>query len=90
MRNGKLTKPTVPCAACAGFGKIFVPEKYVEVLTLLRERGSANSTDVHALHPKEVPTAANNRLEFLRRHGFAKRSKENGCWVYRPTDRLGS
>jgi hypothetical protein len=75
--------PTIPCQLCDGTGRIGITGVYLKVLRLLRRRGSLTSADIRSSN--ESFTAANNRLEYLRLHGFAKRKKVSRLWVYTPT-----
>jgi hypothetical protein len=73
---------TIPCQFCDGTGRVGLSGVYLKVLRLLRKRGSLTSADIRS--SKESFTAANNRLEYLRKHGFATRKKESRLWVYTP------
>jgi len=82
-------RPQIPCTNCNGAGSQAMPDKYWRVLTFLRRKRSATSSDVHALEPEASPVLANKRLEYLRAHGFETRtlqqdSKTKPFWIYKP------
>ena len=76
---------TAPAARCEGRGRVALPAALQETLTLLRKRGSLTPIELWIqLHMAfGGATAANNRLETLRRLGFAARARINGkTWKY--------
>lgn len=81
-------RPNVPCANCSGKGSAPMHDKYWKVLLLLRAKRKLTTNDIQDLSPEgSSETVANKRLEFLRRHGFATRTRQyvKPMWVYSPT-----
>lgn len=71
---GEFTK----CNCCGGTGRIRVTGVYAETLCILRRRchgGGFVVANQDAFRFDCKPTALNNRLAWLERHGFATSSK---------------
>jgi len=76
------------CTACGGRGHVPLAFEMQATLLLLRERRFLSATDLAKMLPGLKQTAANNRLEHLRRVGLADRKSTTGRrWVYFPVSR---
>lgn len=82
----KQAKPDqMPCSRCTGTGHVPLPPELQMTLDLLRKRGSLTAVALFGHMEYGGATAANNRLESLRRLGFARRERVNGkVWKYSP------
>ena len=81
----------IACTRCGGTGIVNLPPEYVTTLKVLGA-GAKTATDLYRCMSDCVsPSAANNRLEWLRRHGFVTRERINGKqWAYRLVERNGA
>ncbi len=71
------------CSRCSGTGRVDLPPELQATLTLLRQRGAMTPTQLHETMDFGGVTAANNRLETLRKLGFATRERIDGKrWKY--------
>lgn len=77
---------TIACPRCCGTGRTELPRVLLEVLVCCFRQGALGQASWCA---QEVaarlaiePTAANNRLELLRKLGFLSRTKHGRTWRY--------
>jgi len=74
---------TIACSHCAGTGRVELPDVLASTLTAVDGCGKADwSATEMAYYLAIKPTAANNRLEFLRKLGFLSRTKYGKTWRY--------
>lgn len=72
------------CSRCDGSGRVALPPELQRTLDLLRKHKTLTPIELHAHMEFGAPTAANNRLETLRRLELAKRERIDGKrWRYR-------
>jgi len=71
---------TMACPKCAGTGRIELPRVLQEVLTCFARASWSAAEMSHYLAIAQ--TAANNRLELLRKLGFLRREKQGRTWYY--------
>jgi hypothetical protein len=76
--------PEVVCPKCRGAGSIDLAEPLLRVLRFVRQHRQATAQDVFEMLGREVthPTAANNRLEDLRKLQLLDRRRRGRNWVY--------
>lgn len=77
--TSELPVPMICCSACSGIGKVMVTGVYLDTLKTLRHRG-VNGGYVIAHRDAGnyfdcAPTALNNRLAWLEKHGLARSVK---------------
>lgn len=80
-----MKRPLVPCSRCEGCGKVELPYELWQTLQLVARNRSVTAIEVHRLLRMggSSTTAANNRLEDLRRLGLLERFRGAGrCWHY--------
>lgn len=78
-----MSKETIACSHCAGTGRMELPDVLASALTAVDGCGKADwSAAEMAYYLAIKPTAANNRLELLRKLGFLSRTKYGKTWRY--------
>ncbi len=75
--------PLIDCDKCEGAGKIEMAPELVATLAVLKSSPGRTAAEVLQTLGHHVSTnAINNRLEDLRRMGFADRERHGKFWRY--------
>lgn len=78
-----MKRPITPCQNCQGSGKAPLSRFLFATLSLFARGATLTAEQVHARQGlAEVRTAANNRLENLRKLGLIDRSRDGRAYHY--------